>query len=40
MKALLAKYPELKEPFTNLVARAVAPSGQDFGSALPIKDVK
>jgi hypothetical protein len=40
MKALLAKYPELKEPFTNLVARAVAPSGQDFGSMLPIKDVK
>lgn len=40
MKALLAKYPELKEPFTNLVARAVAPSGQDFGSMLPIKDVR
>lgn len=40
MKALLARYPELKEPFTNLVARAVAPSGQDFGSMLPIKDVK
>ncbi|MEO5935983.1 MAG: hypothetical protein ABIP81_02110 [Terriglobales bacterium] len=40
MKALLARYPELKDPFTNLVARAVAPSGQDFGSMLPIKDVK
>lgn len=40
MKALVTKYPELKEPFTNLVARAVAPNGQDFGSMLPIKDVK
>src|SRR5436309_2253955 len=35
MKALLAKYPEFREPFGNLVARAVAPSGRDFGSMLP-----
>jgi len=40
MKALLAKYPELREPFTNVVARAVAPSGQDFGSMLAIKDIQ
>ena len=40
MKAVLAKYPEIREPFGNLVARAVAPSGQDFGSELPVKDVK
>jgi hypothetical protein len=40
MKALLAKYPEFREPFGNLVARAVAPSGQDFGSMLPMKDVQ
>jgi hypothetical protein len=40
MKALLTKYPELREPFQNLVARAVAPSGQDFGSMLPVKDIQ
>ncbi len=40
MKALLLKYPEFREPYGNLVARAVAPSGQDFGSQLPIKDIK
>jgi hypothetical protein len=40
MKALLTKYPELREPFQNVVARAVAPSGQDFGSMLPIKDIQ
>jgi hypothetical protein len=40
MKALLTKYPELREPFTNVVARAVAPSGQDFGSMLAIKDIQ
>jgi hypothetical protein len=40
MKALLTKYPELREPFQNLVARAVAPSGQDFGSMLPMKDIQ
>jgi hypothetical protein len=40
MKALLAKYPEFREPFANLVARAVAPNGQDFGSMLAIKDIR
>jgi hypothetical protein len=40
MKALLARYPELREPFQNLVARAVAPSGQDFGSMLPMDQIK
>jgi hypothetical protein len=40
MKALLTKYPEFREPFANLVARAVAPSGQDFGSMLPVKDIR
>ena len=40
MKALITKYPEFREIFGNLVARAVAPSGQDFGSMLPIKDIK
>ena len=40
MKALLSKYPELRQPFTNLVARAVAPNGQDFGSVMPMKDIQ
>jgi len=39
MKALLAKYPEYSQPFVNLVARAVAPGGQDYGSMMPIKDI-
>ena len=40
MQALLAKYPEFREPFANVVARAVAPSGQDFGTMLPMKDIQ
>lgn len=40
MKAILAKYPEFRPVYGNLVARAVAPSGQDFGSMLPVKDVQ
>ena len=40
MKALLAAYPEFREGFANLVARAVTPGGQDLGSMLPMKDVK
>jgi hypothetical protein len=40
MKALLTKYPEFREPFGNVVARAVAPSGRDFGTMLPVKDVQ
>jgi hypothetical protein len=40
MKDLLAKYPELREGFTSIVARAVAPSGQDYGTLLAMKDVK
>ncbi len=40
IKALVAKYPELRDAFAGVVARAVAPSGQDYGSMLPMKDVK
>jgi hypothetical protein len=40
MKALLAKYPEFREAFASVVARAVAPSGQDYGTLLAVKDVK
>ena len=40
IKALVAKYPELHDCFTGVVARAVAPSGQDYGSLLAMKDIK
>ena len=40
IKALVGKYPELREAFAGVVARGVAPSGQDYGSMLPMKDIK
>ena len=40
MKALLAKYPELRDAFTGVVARAVDPSGRDYGTLLAMKDIK
>lgn len=40
IKALVGKYPELREAFAGVVARAVAPSGQDYGSMLPMKEIK
>lgn len=40
IKALVAKYPEFREAFSSVVARAVAPSGQDYGTLLAMKDIK
>jgi hypothetical protein len=40
MKALVAKYPEYRDAFAGIVARAVEPSGKDYGSLLPMKDIK
>lgn len=40
IKALVAKYPEFRNAFGSVVARAVAPSGQDYGTLLAMKDVK
>lgn len=40
MKALLAKFPELRDGFAGIVVRAVEPSGKDYGSMLPMKDIK
>jgi len=37
INALLAKYPEFKDAFQGVVARAVAPSGQDYGTIAPTK---
>ena len=40
MKALVAKYPELRDAFDGVVVRAVEPSGRDYGSLLVMKDIK
>lgn len=40
IKALVAKYPETREAFAGVVARAVDPSGRDYGTLLAMKDVK
>jgi hypothetical protein len=40
MKALVAKYPELRDAFSGVVARAVDPGGRDYGTLLAMKDVK
>lgn len=40
MKAVLQKWPELRDGFAGIVARAVAASGQDYGTLLAMKDIK
>jgi len=40
IKALLMKFPELREAFAGVVARAVDPSGRDYGTLLAMKDIK
>lgn len=40
MKALVAKFPELREGFAAVVARAVDPSGHDYGTLLAMKNIK
>ena len=40
MRALLAKYPEFRTAFTAVVARAVQPDSKDYGSLMPMKDIK
>ncbi|MGA8619085.1 MAG: hypothetical protein WB660_11285 [Candidatus Sulfotelmatobacter sp.] len=40
MKALLTKYPELRDAFAAVVARAVDPNGHDYGTMLAMKDIK
>lgn len=40
IKALVAKFPELRAAFGGVVARAVDPSGHDYGTLLPMKDIK
>ena len=40
IKALVAKYPELRDGFAGVVARAVDPTGRDYGTLLAMKDIK
>ena len=40
IRAAVAKYPEIRDAFNGVVARAVEPSGRDYGSLLPVKDIK
>jgi hypothetical protein len=40
IKALAAKCPELRDGFIAVIARAVEPSGRDYGTMLTLKDIK
>jgi hypothetical protein len=40
IKALVAKFPEFRDAFAGVVARAVEPSGRDYGSLMAMKDIK
>ena len=40
IKAIVGKYPEVREAFFAVVARAVDHNGHDFGSVLPMTDIK
>lgn len=40
MKALLTKYPEVRDAFAAVVARAVDQTGRDYGTLLAMKDIK
>jgi hypothetical protein len=40
IKALVAKYPELRDAFAAVVARAVDASGRDYGTLLAMKEIK
>jgi len=40
IKAMVDKYPELRQAFSGIVARATLPSGQDYGTLLAMKDIK
>jgi hypothetical protein len=40
IKALVTRYPELRDAFAGIIARAVDPTGHDYGTLLPMKDIK
>jgi hypothetical protein len=39
IKALVAKYPEFRDAFAAVIARATEPSGKDYGTLLATKDI-
>ncbi len=40
IRAVVTRYPELRTAFDGVVARAVAPTGRDYGTMLAMKDVR
>jgi len=40
IKALMTKYPEYRDGFAAVIARAVEPSGKDYGTMVAVKDIK
>ncbi len=40
IRAIVAKYPELRDAFDSVIARAVDGSGHEYGSLLPMKEIK
>jgi hypothetical protein len=40
IRALAAKYPEVRDAFASIIARAVEPSGRDYGTMLAVKEIK
>jgi len=40
IKAIIAKFPELRQTFSGIVARATTPSGQDYGTLLSVKSIQ
>jgi hypothetical protein len=40
IRALLTKYPEFRNGFAVIIARAVEPSGKDYGTMAAVKDIK
>jgi hypothetical protein len=40
IKAIVAKYPEIRDGFSAVIARAVDSSGHEYGSLQPVKDIK
>lgn len=40
IKSVVTKWPEVRDTFNAIVARATAPNGQDYGTLLEMKDIK
>jgi len=40
IKAIATKYPEVRDAFAAIVARAVDPTGRDYGTLLAMKDIR